>query len=129
MDEEKIQAALSEFGAHLSGILTRLLVTGLDPEILPLDPGTRIYIANQYTVPLPEIEQADQIVQLFNGVVNQVVSQFSQFNISVVDIYSVFKDRAGLLLIERHGAGQFEVHPTNAGHRAIARAFHQVIGM
>ena len=29
----------------------------------------------------------------------------------------------GLLLINRNNAGQFEVHPTNAGYRAMAQAF------
>jgi lysophospholipase L1-like esterase len=29
--------------------------------------------------------------------------------------------------IEQDGADQFEVHPSNAGHRAIANAFKAVI--
>ena len=32
-----------------------------------------------------------------------------------------------LLVSERHGAEAFEIHPTNAGHRAIADAFKAVI--
>ena len=42
--------------------------------------------------------------------------------------YGAFKDKSGLLLIERHGAGQYEAHPTNAGYRAMARAFEAAIG-
>lgn len=41
--------------------------------------------------------------------------------------YGAFKDKSGLLLIERHGAGQYEAHPTNAGYRAMARAFQAAI--
>lgn len=49
------------------------------------------------------------------------------FGVPVADVYGAFKDRSGLLLIERHGAGQYEVHPTNAGYRAMARAFEAAI--
>ena len=49
------------------------------------------------------------------------------FGMPVADVYGAFKDRSGLLLIERHGAGQYEVHPTNAGYRAMARAFEAAI--
>jgi len=38
-----------------------------------------------------------------------------------------FPSTERLLLIERHGAGQYEVHPTNAGYRAMAKAFEAVI--
>ena len=47
-------------------------------------------------------------------------------SMGVADVYSAFAGRTGLLLVERNGAGQFEVHPTNAGHRAIAAAFEAV---
>ena len=45
---------------------------------------------------------------------------------SVADVYSAFSGANGLLPHRENGAGQFEVHPTNAGYRAIAAAFEAV---
>ena len=45
----------------------------------------------------------------------------------MVDVYSAFQDRNGLLLIERNHSGMFEVHPTNAGYRVMEQAFMQAI--
>ena len=43
--------------------------------------------------------------------------------VRVADVFHAFQGRNGLLLIERHGADAFEVHPTNAGYRVMAAAF------
>jgi lysophospholipase L1-like esterase len=100
---------LAEFQANLTQILLRLRA-GL--------PEARIYVSNLYTI--PEIRGADQIVPLFNQV---VVGVAAAFDVRVADFYGAFLGRSGLLLVERHGAGQYEVHPTNAGYRAMADAF------
>ena len=44
-------------------------------------------------------------------------------SVRVADVFDAFQGRTGLLLIERHGASAFEVHPTNAGYRVMAEAF------
>jgi hypothetical protein len=49
------------------------------------------------------------------------------YGVAVADIYSPFQDKKGLLLIERKGASPVEIHPTNAGHTAIAKAFAEVM--
>jgi len=85
-------------------------------------PNARIVVSNQYSV--PEIAGSDQIVPVFNGLVSQIAQAF---NVTVADVYSAFEGRKGLLLIERHDAAPDQVHPTNAGYRAIADAFEVVI--
>jgi lysophospholipase L1-like esterase len=102
---------LADFQVNLTQILLQLR-TAL--------PQARIYISNIYTV--PEIPGADIIAPIFNYIVAGVANAFG---VPVADVYSAFLGRNGLLLINRNG-GQFEVHPTNAGHRAIADAFKAV---
>jgi len=85
-------------------------------------PNTRIYVSNLYSI--SEVPGADMIVPIFNDIVFGVASFYG---IPVADVYSAFSGRDGLLLIERHGAAQFEVHPTNAGYRVIEQAFEAVI--
>jgi lysophospholipase L1-like esterase len=104
---------LNTFQTNLTQIL-QALRAGL--------PDAQIYINNLYTV--PEIPGADQIVPVFNLIVAQVAGAFG---VSVADVYSAFLGKPGLLLIERHGAYQFEVHPTNAGYRVMEQAFAAVI--
>ena len=90
-------------------------------------PGTRIYVANLYTVRNFPIN-VDPVVQFFNQVVGGVTlfANASGCNgrAKVVDLYAAFSGpQEGLLLINRNGASFDQAHPTNAGYRVIARAF------
>jgi lysophospholipase L1-like esterase len=104
---------LNNFALNFQQILYRLRTTL---------PDARIYVSNQYSV--PEIAGSDQIVPVFNGIVFQIAQAFG---VKVADVYSAFEGRKGLLLIERHAAAPDQVHPTNAGYRAIADSFEAVI--
>ncbi len=104
---------LAEFQSNLTQIL-QALRTGL--------PNARIYISNLYTI--PEIPGADPVVQAFNQIVAGVAAAYG---VPVADVYTAFLGKTGLLLIERHNAGRFQAHPTNAGHRAMAKAFEEII--
>lgn len=104
---------LNTFAINFQQILYKLRTTS---------PDARIYVSNQYSV--PEIAGSDQIVPVFNGIVSQIGQAFG---VTVVDVYSAFEGRKGLLLIERHDAAPDQVHPTNAGYRAIADAFEAAI--
>ena len=104
---------LLNFQANLTAIFSQLQ-SGL--------PTAQIYINNLYDI--PEIPQARPVVQAFNQIVEGVAGAFS---VPVADVFSAFEGRRGLLLIQRHGADQFEVHPSNAGHRAMANAFKAVV--
>jgi lysophospholipase L1-like esterase len=109
LEGESPAQVLAEFGENLTMILSRLR-TGL--------PQAQIAVSNLYSI--PEITGSDTIVPLFNQVVEGVAAAFG---VPVADVFEAFQGKQGLLLIERHGAGPFQVHPTNAGYRAMAGAF------
>lgn len=114
-----IQDALTKYAQNLTGILGALTAGA---------PGVKIFVANQYSV--PEIEalfpQAAAVLALFNQTTANVVGAFAT-SAFLVDVYSAFEGRRGLLLIERGTASPLEVHLTNAGHRAMAQAFSDTI--
>lgn len=112
MAGEDAATVLAEFQSNLTQIL-QALREGL--------PTARIYISNLYTI--SEIPGSDQVVPLFNQIVYGVAGAYG---VPVADVYTAFLGKTGLLLIERHNAG-LQVHPTNAGHRAMAKAFEDVI--
>lgn len=85
-------------------------------------PNARLYISNLYTI--PQIAGANEIVPVFNSVLEQVAASFG---VPVADVYRAFLGRRGLLLIEQPGASATEVHPTNTGYRVMAEAFTKVI--
>lgn len=93
-------------------------------------PQPHIFIGNLYDVPLPD-ERVPVAIAYFNQTVSNVVGfasfLFSPCQIRVADVHAAFDGRSGLLSIERHGAKWDEIHPTNAGYRAMAEAFKQVI--
>lgn len=111
------QQVLFEFATNLSLIFGQLRAAL---------PNTAIYVSNLYTVPLPvqNPQQVDAIVAAFNNIVAGVAGAYG---VPMADLHGAFLDQNGLLLISRNGADQFEVHPTNAGHRVIADAFKAVI--
>jgi len=110
---------LSAFGGNLSAILVQLCTQ--------LPATTRIYVGNLYVIqnfPVPTEQVVNGFSQVVAGVVGSVNGSVCAGRVKVADIYAQFAGRqGGLLLINRNGAGQFEVHPSNAGHRAIAQAF------
>ncbi len=108
----KPEDVLLQFQQNLISILYPLVV----------DLGAKVYIANLYTI--SDIPGADQVIPLFNQIVAGVANSYG---VQVADFYSAFDGQSGLLLIDRHGASPLEIHPTNAGHRAMAEAFKAVI--
>jgi lysophospholipase L1-like esterase len=114
-----IARALASYRSHLMAILEQLVVAL---------PTAKIFVGNQYSV--PELEAlfpgGADVLEAFNLRTAGVVAAF-QGHAYLVDVHAAFLDRNGLLLIERRGASAFEVHLTNAGHRAMAKAFADVI--
>jgi lysophospholipase L1-like esterase len=103
-------------------------LTAILQQLIGALPTSKIFVGNQYIV--PELEAlfpgGAAVVEAFNEATAGVVGAFPG-HAYLVDVHGAFLDRNGLLLIERHGASQFEVHLTNAGHRAMATAFAEVI--
>lgn len=107
-------------------------------ELCNATPGrpVAIYVGNLYSVPLDTqlglpSGSIDVIVEAVNQAIGDTVMAVNGYGLNctveVADINSAFSNQTGLLLIERHGASAFEIHPTNAGHRAIANAFEEAI--
>ena len=107
---------LTNFYINLTKIFTQLR-SGL--------PKAKIYINNLYDIPeLPIPGGVFQYVQQFNQIIEE---RAYFFDVPVADVFKAFEGKKGLRLIQRNGADQFEVHPSNAGHRAMAKAFKAVI--
>ncbi len=121
-----LPVVLTKFGGNLTSILSTLCTALVTPKI---------YVANLYSIqnlPAPPGININDAVLAFNGVVTSVVNTINGSSspcagrVKVVDIYSAFSgNQQGLLLINRPGANSpgVEVHPTNAGYRAMAQAF------
>jgi len=106
---------LTTFGGNLGAILGSLVTTF---------PDARIYVANQYDPRLGVPNEA-LLIATTNQVIAQVVGLFP--SATVVDVFSAFDGRSGLLLVEKRGADQSQVHPTDAGYRVMAKAFADAI--
>ncbi len=113
------QQAVYEFQGNFASILYQLCAAL---------PDTRIYVGNLYSIqnfPVP----TDPVIQAFNQVVGGVAAFMNGAGpcggrVKVADVYSAFSgSQEGLLLVNRHGASPFQPHPTNAGYRAMEKAF------
>jgi lysophospholipase L1-like esterase len=112
IDLSCVPGVLAGFATNLTDILASLITTLPDTEII---------VGNLYVI--PEIPGADLVVPEFNNIVAGVSASLG---VKVADVFNAFggiEGRSGLLLIDRNGAGAFEVHPTNAGYGAMANAF------
>jgi lysophospholipase L1-like esterase len=109
---------LQGFQNNLSMILMQLC-SGL--------PSVRIYVANLYSIhdfPVPTDPAVDAFNQVVAGVAAFANGTFCGGRVKVADVHAAFAGaQQGLLLINRKNAGPFEVHPTNAGYRAMTQAF------
>jgi lysophospholipase L1-like esterase len=106
---------IPQLGRNLGAILGSL--TGAFPD-------ARIYVANQYDPRLGVLGEA-QLIAAANQAIAQVVHLFP--NATLVDIFSAFDGRHGLLLAERRGAEPGQIHPTNAGYGVMAKTFADAI--
>lgn len=110
------EVVLATFAGNLTGILANLVNSF---------PDIRIYVANQYAPKLP-VEDEALLVAGVNQVIAGVVGIFPE-NAVLVDIFSAFDGKPGLLLIEKNGSEPFQIHPTRAGHKVMADAFAAAI--
>jgi len=111
---------LDNYESNLHAIFTKLLDVSQD-KIQPT-----IYVSNLYEI--KEIPPSLVAVPFFNARLNSVAGFYP--NVHVVDVFSAFKDKDHLLLIERFRRDDptsTEVHPTIKGYRVIAEAFEEVI--
>jgi lysophospholipase L1-like esterase len=87
-------------------------------------PDARIYVSNLYDPMLPVPGEA-ALIAAANQAIAVAVQSFP--TATLVDVFSAFQGRSGLLLVERRGADTLQVHPTNAGYRVMEQAFADAI--
>jgi lysophospholipase L1-like esterase len=110
-------AVLSTLGTNLFQIINTLKAQIANVEI---------YVGTLYDPQLP-VPDEKNLILAGNQVIANVVSAFKTDSVFLVDLYSTFEGRSGLLLCEKHGAGATEAHPTSAGHQVIADTFAAAI--
>jgi lysophospholipase L1-like esterase len=103
------------FAGNLAAILGTLAATF---------PDAQIFVANQYDPRLGLPNEA-LLIATVNQVIAGVVASFP--TATVVDIFSAFDGRSGLLLVEKRGAEPDQIHPTDAGYRVMEKAFADAI--
>jgi lysophospholipase L1-like esterase len=116
IDLSQIPGVLTAYGSNLGGILASLASSF---------PDVKIYVGNLYDPKLP-LPGEELLIGALNQVTANVASLFPN-NVVVVDLFSAFQGRSGLLLIEKKDAG-FNIHPTNAGYQVMTGAFSASIG-
>ena len=89
-------------------------------------PGVKIYIMNYWDPKLPIPGERDLVLAL-NFTIGATVASFLSNDVVLVDVFSAFEGRDGLLLIERNGSSPLQIHPTNAGYQVIAATFAKAI--
>ena len=104
---------LTGIGANLYGILSQLTTSF---------PNARIYVANYFDPRLP-VPGEKALVMAMNQVIANTVVAFAGHSVTLVDVFTAFEGRNGLLLIEKVHADQFQAHPTTAGQNVIADLF------
>ena len=133
---------LYAIASRSADIVNRLLngASYADPQtglarVCPGLPNVTVLIANNYGLPIPDDPALTAYLdfvamtydQLLRGILLTVPVPAGS-RVGVADLYTAFKGRNGLLLIQKkNGTGpgifDYEVHPTNAGHAAIADEF------
>jgi lysophospholipase L1-like esterase len=93
-------------------------------------PDAQIFVANQYnpllSVPGFTEPELALLINTLNEAIEQTTLMFSQ-QVTMVDVFSAFEGRKGLLLIEKKDAAVDQVHPSNAGYQVITKAFADAI--
>ncbi len=116
-----VQTVLGKFGTNLKATLVQLCTL----------PNTRIYVGNLYDIQdfpqlIPNQPPVSAVIDAFNLTLASVVGSAHAQGcaVKVADVHAAFSgSQQGLLVINRHGAAIDEIHPTNAGYRAMAQAF------
>ena len=101
-------------------------------------PGLSVLVGNYYSFTHPE-PQFDFLLNLalesfrsslaarVAAIQTDLVATGKNARVGYADTFAAMQDKPGLLLINRRlgftGAFEFEIHPSNAGHSAIAREF------
>jgi len=143
-DPGAIPYVADQIAGHVEDII-RLLVFG--NPYLPSHcatggiPGITVLVSNYYRFNHPDpgidfllnlaLDSFDASMQnRIAGIQADILASGSEARVGYVDTLSAMEGRTGLLLIEKrngfNGLFDFEIHPTNAGHKVIAAEFEKV---
>jgi lysophospholipase L1-like esterase len=144
LDPDTIPAVAEEIAGNVEKII-RSLVFGSPflPEYCAPGgiPGISVLVSNYYRFnhPYPAVDfLLNLALDSFDASMQDRIAQIqadidntgSTAKIGYVDTLSAMEGQKGLLLIEKrngfNGPFDFEIHPTNAGHRVIAAEFERV---
>lgn len=109
------EAVLKTFGGNLGAVLSSLQSNF---------PRARIFVATMYD-PKLDVPNEKMLILGLNQTIAFVAGSFP--SVTVVDVYSAFEGRKGLLLSELPNSDPGQIHPTNEGYAVMARAFAAAI--
>ena len=89
-------------------------------------PDARIYVANFFDPRIP-VPGSKEIVLAMNHLIATAVAQFPSASVSLVDVFTAFEARSGLLINEKPRADEFIADVTNAGQTVLAQTFIKAI--
>jgi lysophospholipase L1-like esterase len=93
-------------------------------------PNARIFVGNVYD-PKLDIPGEKQLVMALNQTMAFAVMASNTTNnttsVTLVDVYSAFEGRHGLLLSDRPHSDIDQIHPTDAGYHVMAMEFEKAI--
>ena len=89
-------------------------------------PNARIFIANVYD-PNLDIPNENLLVMALNQAIASAVKATNTTSVTLVDVYSAFQGRQGLLLSDRPHSDIDQIHPTDAGYHVMAMEFEKAI--
>jgi lysophospholipase L1-like esterase len=112
----KVPETLMNYGNNLTGILGYFATNY---------PDAKVYVGNLYDPKLP-VPGEEMLIAAINQVTAGVVAYFPG-RAALVDLFSAFQGKGGLLIVEKKKAGGFDVHPTSAGHQEMTKAFSRAI--
>jgi lysophospholipase L1-like esterase len=139
----QVPAIADAIAARVAAVVRALVFgqSGLPATCAAGIPGITVLVSNYYSFdhPVAEIEfLLDLGLQAFSASLQarlavidaEIQASGKDAAVGFVDTFSAMEGRRGLLLIERRNGFtspfDFEIHPTNAGHSAIAAEFERV---
>jgi lysophospholipase L1-like esterase len=108
---------LQTLGSNMVAILTTLHLNF---------PNARIFVGNVYD-PNLDITNEKQLVMALNQTIAFAVTASNTKSVTLVDVYSAFEGRHGLLLSDRPHSDFDQIHPTDAGYHVMAMEFEKAI--
>jgi lysophospholipase L1-like esterase len=121
-------AQILENPASLNDVLTAIYINHLTvlQTLTTQFPDAHIYVANFFDpkIPVPGVRD---VVMAMNQLIAGAAAQFPSTSVTLVDVFSAFEGRSGLLINEKNGADEFIADVSTAGQVVLTQAFKGAI--